>query len=43
MDPNINSNENRTAQNEIKRHKGIELESFNSVEKGINILKKRKI
>ena len=42
MDPNINSNENRTTQNEIKRHKGIELESFNSVEKGINILKKEK-
>ena len=42
IDQNVNNNENKTLQKELESHKGIELESFDSEEKGIKLLKKTK-
>ena len=42
MDQNINNNENKLFQKELKQHEEIKLETFDSVEKGIKFLKKEK-
>ena len=42
IDKNIKSDENRLTQKELRRHKGLELETFDSVENGIKLLKNEK-
>ena len=42
IDQNINNNHNKSLQKQLEAHKGLELESFDSVEKGIRLLKREK-
>ena len=42
IDKNIKSDENKLTQKELRRHKGLELETFDSVENGIKLLKNEK-
>jgi len=42
IDQNINSAQNQAIKDQFETQKGLKLETFNSVEKGINLLKKEK-